>query len=330
MEDNTEDVGLTDFDLAFEAAAGLGDGAEDTAQDEGTADVGAGEGEGTAAAEGTAADTAAKEAADKAAQEAADAAAKEEADKVAAEAEAKRVADEAAAKDTKPPVVDPAKEAADAAAKLEADRVAKEAADKAAADAAAKEQFTDADQEVLARTAEDFPDVAKAFEIRERVLLAKIENLLSGKLGQLTSQFEQRLAPVLPVVQDYAQSAFSLAITKVHPDAYQILPQVEAWVGTQPKFIQDRMNTILDGGYKGAIEDTIELFSVFKKANVVEGAHSDDQAKLEADNAAKAAAEADREKKLKAQEGVRSRQTAQKSSIDENDFEGAFALAANS
>ena len=322
--ETTEDVGLTDFDLAFEAAAGLGEGTDTSAKDEGAADAGASEDEGTAAAEGTADDAAAKETADKAAQEAADAAAKEETDKAAAEVEAKRVADEAA---TKAPVVDPAKEAADAAAKAEADRIAKEAADKAVADAAAKEQFTDADQEVLARTAEDFPDVAKAFEIRERVLLAKIENLLSGKLGQLTSQFDQRLAPALSVAQTVARNAHEAEILGKHPDAFTVLPQVEAWVSAQPKIVQNAYNAVLD---KGSAAEIVELYDVFKKANVVEGAHSDDKAKLEADNAAKAAAEADREKKLKAQEGVRSRQTAQKSSIDENDFEGAFALAANS
>jgi len=321
--ETTEDVGLTDFDLAFEAAAGLGDGAEGTAKGEGTADSGASEGEGTAAAEGTADDAATKEAADKAAQEAVDTAAKEEADKASADAEAQRVADEAAAKAPKTPVVD---EAA-VAARAEADRAAKEAADKAVAEAAAKEQFTDADQEVLARTAEDFPDVAKAFEIRERVLLAKIENLLSGKLGQLTSQFDQRLAPALSVAQTVARNAHEAEILGKHPDAFTVLPQVEAWVSAQPKIVQNAYNAVLD---KGSAAEIVELYDVFKKANVVEGAHSDDKAKLEADNAAKAAAEADREKKLKAQEGVRSRQTAQKSSIDENDFEGAFALAANS
>jgi len=321
--ETTEDVGLTDFDLAFEAAAGLGDGAEGTAKGEGTADSGASEGEGTAAAEGTADDAATKEAADKAAQEAVDTAAKEEADKASADAEAQRVADEAAAKAPKTPVVD---EAA-VAARAEADRAAKEAADKAVAEAAAKEQFTDADQEVLARTAEDFPDVAKAFEIRERVLLAKIENLLSGKLGQLTSQFDQRLAPALSVAQTVARNAHEAEILGKHPDAFTVLPQVEAWVSAQPKIVQNVYNAVLD---KGSAAEIVELYDVFKKATVVEGAHSGNTAKLEADNAAKAAAEADREKKLKAQEGVRSRQTAQKSSIDENDFEGAFALAANS
>ena len=219
--------------------------------------------------------------------------------------------------------------AAKAAAKLAADAQAK--ADKEAADAAAKAAADDAaaragkenvstDEQAILDTLEaNFPEVTAANAVLSRVIMARVENMVEQRVAAVLAQ----LAPIAAVTQNVARNAHEQAILAAHPDAFTVLPQVEAWVETQPKVLKAAWNKVLDSG---STDEIIELYDVYKQAagNVPasQGAAPDAAA-------AKAAAEAAaKEAKLKAQEGIKSRQTTQQSGIDEDDFEGAFNQAA--
>ena len=310
MENTAQDLTFADFDLAFEATAGLPD---PDVKDEGFADTAgadAGTNEGTGDAAPTA-DEAAKAAADEAAKAAADEAAKAAAtppaptvDEIAAKAAAKIAADAQAKAD---------KEAADAAAKA--------AADDAAA-RAGKENVSTDEQAILDTLEANFPEVTAANAVLSRVIMAKVENMVEQRVAAVLAQ----LAPIAAVTQNVARNAHEQAILAAHPDAFTVLPQVEAWVETQPKVLKAAWNKVLDSG---STDEIIELYDVYKQAagNVPasQGAAPDAAAAKAAAAAAEAAA---KEAKLKAQEGIKSRQTTQQSGIDEDDFEGAFNQAA--
>ena len=224
--------------------------------------------------------------------------------------------------------------AAKAAAKLAADAQAKadkDAADvavKAAADDAAaragKENVSADEQAILDTLEANFPEVSAANVVLSRVIMAKVENMVEQRVNAVLAQ----LAPIAAVTQNVARNAHEQAILAKHPDAFTMLPQVEAWVDTQPKVLKAAWNKVLDNG---STDDIIELYDVFKKDTGSAqtpgspGAAPDAAAAKAAAAAAEAAA---KEAKLKAQEGIKSRQTTQQSGIDEDDFEGAFNQAA--
>lgn len=310
MENTAQDLTFADFDLAFEATAGLP--GPDKKEEGFTETSGTAEGSGDAGTAPTEEELAAQAATDEAAKAAADEAAKVAAtppaptvDEIAAKAAAKIAADAQAKAD---------KEAADAAAKA--------AADKEAADAAArtgKETVSAEEQAVLDTLEANFPEVTAANAVLSRVIMAKVENMVEQRVAAVLAQ----LAPIAAVTQNVARNAHEQAILAAHPDAFTVLPQVEAWVETQPKVLKAAWNKVLDSG---STDEIIELYDVYKQAagNVPasQGAAPDAAA-------AKAAAEAAaKEAKLKAQEGIKSRQTTQQSGIDEDDFEGAFNQAA--
>ena len=220
-----------------------------------------------------------------------------------------------------------AKVAADAVAKVNADAQAK--ADKDAADAAAKAAADDAaaragkenvsaDEQAILDTLEaNFPEVTAANAVLSRVIMARVENVVEQRVNAVLAQ----IAPIAAVTQNVARNAHEQAILAKHPDAFTTLPQVEAWVDSQPKVLKAAWNKVLDNG---STDDIIELYDVFKKDTGSAQTPGSPGAAPDA-AAAKAAAEAAaKEAKLKAQEGIRSRQTTQQSGVDEDDFEGAF------
>jgi hypothetical protein len=241
---------------------------------------------------------------------------------------------EEAPEEKAPTAEDIAKAAADAVAaadKVKADAKAQaDAATKAAADAkkvldaaVAKEKPTEEEQADLDAADTNFPEVAKAVEIRERLLLAKVENVINAQLAALTSQIEQRIAPTEQIVGQTARNSHEKTILDSHADAFTLLPDVETWIKTQPQFLQTAYNNTLA---KGSSTDVVELFDTYKTAAGLtkEGPTAEELAKEAATKAEKDRKKKDKEKKLDAQEGVRGRQTSQKAGIDENDFESAF------
>lgn len=305
-----------DFALAFEAAAGA-----DVVDD-----VAAGAASGAASADAGTADD--KQAGDSKTPEADDAgkasAGKAEGDDKTSEGDQ--------AKATKPES-DPAKPAPsveEAAAKAVQDALAakqaKDADDKAKLDAQAaekekkdaaalRESFSEDEAKLIEDVAKDFPEVLKAIEARERVLVARMENVFSAKLADLMSQIDSKVSPALGVVQDVNADKFKTSVLAVHADAFEILPKIEEWVATKPTFLRASYDAVLDNG---TAEETIELYNIFKK-------ETGSAQTPETPSAEDVAAQADKEKRLKAQEGVKGRHTSGgRAAVDPNDFEGAF------
>jgi hypothetical protein len=218
-----------------------------------------------------------------------------------------------------PKAEEPKKEApaVDPVAESKAAEDAKAAADAALAEALAKETPTAEEQALIDRVHEDFPEIAKVAEIQQRVLLAKMENLLTAKLGEASNKFEQRLAPAEAVVNKVAQTEHERAILEAHSDAFAILPDVEKWVATQPSFLQNTYNTILDSG---SATEIIEMFNVFKGTTAEAAKPGPTAEELAAQEEKKRA----KELKLQAQEGVRGRRTNTSTAVDPDDFDGAF------
>jgi hypothetical protein len=215
-------------------------------------------------------------------------------------------------------------------AKVKADAEAKAEADRLQSEALARESLTPEEQAALKEVETNFPDNAVAIKAVERVAFAKAENAFNAKLKVLEEKFEQRFsqmgqdfAPAIATAKVVAKNTHEAEILKGHKDAFEIVPKVEEWVNTLPDFQKEAYNAVLDKGTAGQI---VELFNIFKKETngSVKGPPSSTPTPEE--TAQKAA----KEKKLQSQEGVRSRQAAQKGGIDEDDFESAFKAAANS
>jgi len=308
MEDEVIDNGVTEdeFDLAFNVAVG----GEDTS-DAGKGEPDEGKTEEGTSDEGTSEKGTSEEGTSDEAKAEVKPTPKQEVDpaKAAQEVEATRLAQEAKVK-------------ADADAKAEGERLQ--------ADATAREALTPEEQAALKEVETNFPDTAAALKAVERIAFAKAENAFNKKLAHFQETIEQRFAqvsqdfaPAIATAKVVAQNTHQAEILKGHADAFEIVPKVEEWVNTLPDFQKEAYNAVLD---KGSASQIVELFNIFKKETngSVKGPPSSTPTPEE--TAQKAA----KEKKLQSQEGVRSRQAAQKGGIDEDDFESAFNAAVNS
>ena len=199
--------------------------------------------------------------------------------------------------------------------KVETPDPAIEAAAKAAQEAAtARENLSEDETKLLSEVATDFPEVLKAIEARERVLVAKMENQFAAKLAELTSQFDTKITPALTTAQSYATNQFMASVLQKHADAVTLLPDVEKWVAGQPAIVRRSYDAVLDGG---TVAETVELLDIFKKATQVSTPSEPTPEEV--------AAQQDKEKRLKAQEGVKGRHTSGgRAAVDPDDFDGAF------
>ena len=199
--------------------------------------------------------------------------------------------------------------------KVETPDPAIEAAAKAAQEAAtARENLSTEEVKLLSEVATDFPEVLKAIEARERVLVAKMENQFAAKLAELTSQFDTKITPALTTAQSYATNQFMASVLQKHADAVTLLPDVEKWVAGQPAIVRRSYDAVLDGG---TVAETVELLDIFKKATQVSTPPEPTPEEV--------AAQQDKEKRLKAQEGVKGRHTSGgRAAVDPDDFDGAF------
>ena len=165
---------------------------------------------------------------------------------------------------------------------------------------------------------EEFPEVAAAVKAELRVLHAKLENAYNDKLQAAISQLYQQVAPALAEAQNAERSRFESTVFGAHPDAREILPDVDKWVATKPAFLQKAYNAILDSG---TAEDTVTLLNLFKQEMKPVAAPAKE-------GGGESAADPKKEQKLAAQEGIRGRQASKTGGIDEDDFESAFNVAA--
>ena len=167
--------------------------------------------------------------------------------------------------------------------------------------------FTEEEQAAFDEVAANFTEISAAIKATQRVMLAKMENMVEKRVADVLA----RLAPVAAVAQNVAHNNFITAVMKVHPDALDLLPKVEEWVKTQPEFLQEAYDKVLSGGTEA---QTIKLYDVFKK-------ETGSAQPLPPPEPPK---DPEKEKRLNAQEGVRGRHTGGRAAVDPNDFDGAF------
>ena len=221
---------------------------------------------------------------------------------------------------------DDEKKVADAAAKKTADE-AKVLAEQNKKDL----EHTDGEKESLKVLKKDWKDIDTALAAKERVMLVtmkqEIAKGIAAGLATVRAEFSQAIAPLASSTAETAKDRFAVEVKATHTDAYELLPEIEKWVETQPSFMQPGYNKVLDGG---TAAETIALVTIFKDATGrTEVAKVDDKVVDEAAVAeARAAKEAERKKKLESLGGVTGKSSVKTASVDEDDFNGAFEEAA--
>lgn len=291
---------------------------------------------------------------------AADAKAVEDAQKVTDDAAAaKKVEDDAAAakalQDAKPAdqVAAEAKAASDAAAaaKVAADAAA---AAKAAADAAAAETAktdseaakaakakldteladyvpTDDEKVAIDNFVKNFPTEKVAIDAHMKQLSKSVDQRVFKAVQDALSLVYKDLTPLAKTTAEVAQERHVTAIRTAVPDFDAVVDKLPAWIKTQPAYLQPAMQRTYD---EGSAQDVIALANDYKKAVGIVAADpvaAAAKAKAEKEAADKAAAKAKADKDAADLVAVKSRRSTPTptGTKDPNDFDGAFAEAAD-
>lgn len=154
----------------------------------------------------------------------------------------------------------------------------------------------------------DWPEHAAREERLKRELEA-LKNSFTETLEALKGQID----PLAQTVQMTAQERHLQTITTAHPDALDIVPKVEEWIGTQPKIYQGEMKRIIEGG---SAAEVVELLNLYKGAT----APPEQPAKVKTDPA--------KEARLKRMESPTTARTAVTAEADPDDFDSAFEAEA--
>lgn len=132
-------------------------------------------------------------------------------------------------------------------------------------------------------------------DFSEEDLAKGIQTLVDAKVAaKVDAIVAQKLAPIQQKHATEASDSHYAAIYKAHPDADSLAESKELgdWINTQPSFVRDGYNAVLQ---KGSTQQVIELFSAFKQATgTTQGAGAGAAAGTEQVNseAVKAAAQA--------------------------------------
>lgn len=154
----------------------------------------------------------------------------------------------------------------------------------------------------------EFPEVASAIAVFEKVMISKFEKVLAEKLNEVHAQY----APVVATTQRIAQNEHEAAILSKHADAFSIVDSVSDWISKQPSILRKSYATVLD---RGTAAEVIELLDVYKEA-VKPPVTPPPPEPPKVDE--------EKERKLQALEGVRSRNTSERAALDPDDYDGAF------
>ena len=179
--------------------------------------------------------------------------------------------------------------------------------------APAKEEFKlSQDEEAsMAAYAKDWPDHAKAMEIHEKILLANVEKVVAGILNPLFAKIPELEKSVQGIVGNSAVEV----LAKAHPDWSTLVPEVEKWIPSLPKYLQNAANQTLDSGSSA---DMIELLNDFKEATGrIKPVEEKKEEKKEVVNPAN-------NPRIQSMASTKSSRTSVTASADPNDFDGAF------
>lgn len=345
--DNKTEIKEDDFDAAFEASVVAGEAAVHAKTDEKIEDdktvVAPPEGE-TAEAKATR-EAAEKVVTDKAA---ADALANEtpeaKATREAAEAETARLAKAAADAQL---VTDAAaatlneineRKTREEAARVEAARVAaatetpeQKTAREAHEASIAPYQQTPEEIAQEEKFKKEFPDEYAAMLSKFKGVDKDINARVSAAVQRVLQHINGVVTPVAQTSEQLARQAHLTAITTAHTDFATVSPKLPDWIKTQPKYLQPTLQQVYDSG---DAQSVIDLVADYKKATGVAAAPGKTAAELAAEETARAAAEEtarqakDDADSLMPVKGKRTI-TSPKGQPDPNDFDGAFAEAAD-
>ena len=180
--------------------------------------------------------------------------------------------------------------------------------------------------EAPAAEEEDSPEVKEALADLEKnwgshalainTLLEKQAKSLKAEFAKILEPLQAQIAPVVAATAAQTQVQFETALKAAHPDAYEIIPAVEAWIEKQPAYLRPAMNHVLD---HGSAAEVAEFLTDFKTAT---GKTVDPAVKAAAEKA-----EAERLAKLKKMEPPTGSRTSVTTEPDPQDFESAWDAA---
>lgn len=199
--------------------------------------------------------------------------------------------------------------------KVAAEKAAKDAEEARKAEAAKKLQPSDDEKKLLEDVSKDFPDVVKVLDIQKRILRAEFDQ----QLEVLKAELQKSIAPLAETSKAVAQNTFEATIMEKHPAYKSELDAITAWIDSQPPLIKRAYDAVLDTPGTPP-SDVVALFDLWKESTKA-------PEKTEAQKAAeteKLRLEAEKKKKLEAQEGVRGRRS-DRTDSGPVDFESAFA-----
>ena len=165
---------------------------------------------------------------------------------------------------------------------------------------------------VLAEYEKNWEDHAKAQKINNKRLLSEVEKIFN----QVVAPLVQKIPGIEQTIATSAQDKALGTVLGVHADAVELIPSVDAWIGTLPKYLQKAASETLDGGSPA---DVIELYNDFKEAT--------GRTKEVTKPAEKEIAKPEENKRVLSLVSPKSSRTGVAASVDPGDFDGAFAEA---
>jgi hypothetical protein len=173
--------------------------------------------------------------------------------------------------------------------------------------------YTAEEQKFLADYEKDWPDVAKAEQLRRR---AEYKQLVSFVFQEVAGY----LKPVIESV-DAVATRTHLADLQARVDDYDnVRDKVIDWVGKQPKYLQSAYNHVITAG---TADEVADLVNRWRAENGAPAAKPDRAAKPEKTALPPAAKQA-----AAALAPVGSKRSAPSAGVDPGDFQGAFEMFA--
>jgi hypothetical protein len=239
---------------------------------------------------------------------------REAAEKVAADAAAKAVADAKVVSDaTAAAQAEAARKAAETAAAAETPEA--KAAREAIEASIKPYEPDDTEKAALAQFQKEFPGEYKGmmarFKEQDRTINARVYEAVQ----KILKEHGGRLANVEATVTTSAVDRHFADLHAAHADYDAVIPKVDAWINTQPAYLQPAMRAVYEGG---TTADVSALVADYKKANGIAAVAAAPAAAAPAAKAAAAGADD------LAPVTTRRTTTAAKGAPDKNDYSGAW------
>lgn len=180
-------------------------------------------------------------------------------------------------------------------------------------------KMSEDDKKISDKFDEDWPEHAKAMDVKVNTLLATIEHRITAaineKLKGIEDQFNEKLEPIVKTTATVANNTFRQEVMKSHKDLDAIMPGLETWIGSQPQAIRK--------GYEETMAtapapDVVKLIDLYKKTNGIAAPPSKKKETTPPADPAK-------NKRMDSMESVdESSSSPVGGEADKNDFDGAF------